>query len=71
MMAGVDDAPLSEEQIKQLRLNLSRLSESGVEDAYKEAYRQCELKSDRLPTPVAIQQLVQAWRQMWMWRRKR
>ena len=29
-MAGVDDPPLTEDELKQLRQNLARLSQSGV-----------------------------------------
>jgi hypothetical protein len=67
----MDDRPLTPEEVKQLRENLARLSEAGVENAYVEAYKACEMKAGRLPRPVAIQQLVQAWRQLWAWRRRR
>src|SRR5436190_3894378 len=65
ILSRVDDRPLTEEELQQLRQNLARLSESGVENVYREAYVACELKGTRLPKPVAIQQLVQAWRQLW------
>ena len=67
----MDDRPLTEPELQELRQNLARLSESGVENAYREAYRQCELRGNQLPKPVAMQQLVQAWRQLWTWRRPR
>jgi hypothetical protein len=68
--SSVDDAPLTPDELRQLRSNLARLSQSGVENTYRQAYRDCEMKGDRLPRPVAIQQLVQAWRQLWEWRKK-
>jgi hypothetical protein len=66
----MEDRPLTPEELNELRNNLARLSEAGVENAYKEAYKACEIRGGRLPRPVAIQQLVQAWRQLWHWRRK-
>jgi len=65
------DDPLTPSQLEQLRRNLALLSKSGVETAYQQAYKDCEMKGDKLPRPVAIQQLVQAWRQLWMWTKKR
>jgi hypothetical protein len=40
----VDDRPLTKVEVEELRRNLARLSNSGVENAYREAYKQCELK---------------------------
>jgi len=67
----MDDRPLNEEQLSELRQNLAKLSESGVENAYQQAHKDCEMRGGQLPKAVAIQQLVQAWRQLRMWRRKR
>jgi hypothetical protein len=61
----VDDRPRTKDEIDQLRRNLARLSEPSVENVYGEAHKACELKGNNLPKPVAIQQLVQAWRQLW------
>ena len=66
----MDDRPLTAEEVTQLRENLARLSEAGVENAYVQAYKDCEMRGGRLPRPVAIQQLVQAWRTLWSWRRR-
>jgi hypothetical protein len=66
----VDDRPLTPDELEDLRRNLSRLSESGVANAYREAYKQCEMRGDKPPKPVAVQQLVQAWRQLWEWRKR-
>jgi hypothetical protein len=67
---GMEERPLTPEQLKQLRRNLALLSEAGVENAYRDAYKDCELKAGRLPKPVAIQQLVQAWKQLWVWKKR-
>ena len=61
---------LTEEELKKYRQQLARLSECSVEEEYKQAYRECEMKGDRLPKPYALQQLVQAWRQLWIWRKR-
>jgi hypothetical protein len=71
MLICMEERPLNREEIEQLRRNLARLSEPSVENAHREAYKACEMKGSKSPQPVSIQQLVQAWRQLWMWRRKR
>lgn len=67
----MEDRPLNDDELAQLRQNLARLSEAGVESVYRDAYKSCEMKGGKLPRAVAIQQLVQAWRQLWAWRTKR
>lgn len=57
---------MSEKEIAELRRNLSLLSPSGVEKFYRETHKACEL--ERKPGPHAIQQLVQAWKQLRKWR---
>ena len=59
---------LSEEDLKQLRENLSRLSPQGVRDFYDRAHEDCRLIYTRLPTPRKIQTLVQVWKQLWKWK---
>ncbi len=49
MLFRMDDQPLTEEQLLQLRQNLARLSESSVKDAYQQAHKDCEMKGDNLP----------------------
>jgi hypothetical protein len=66
----MEERPLTEDELKQLRRNLALMSEAGVESAYNEAYKQCAIKGGRLPRPTAIQQLVQAWKQLWKWKKK-
>jgi len=62
------DRPLTQEELEQLRQNLSRLSEPSVRKVYDEAWEQCRLKDRRIPSPKVVQQLVTAWKQLWQWR---
>jgi hypothetical protein len=51
MLRRMDDRPLTSEELEQLRRNLALLSRSGVEEAYKQAHKDCVLKGDTLPGP--------------------
>ena len=62
------DDVLSEQDLRQLRENLSRLSLQGVRDFYDRAHEECRLIYTRLPTPRKIQTLVQVWKQLWKWK---
>jgi hypothetical protein len=59
---------LSEENLKELRHNLAHLSLPTVRDFYEQAYRDCRLVYNNLPSPRQIQTLVQVWKQLWKWR---
>jgi len=59
---------LSEQDLKQLHENLSRLSPQAVRDFYDRAHEDCRLIYTRLPTPRKIQTLVQVWKQLWKWK---
>jgi hypothetical protein len=59
---------LSEENLKELRHNLAHLSLPAVRSYYEQAYQDCRLIYDRLPSPRQMQTLVQAWKQLWKWR---
>jgi len=59
---------LSEQDLKRLRENLSRLSPEGVRDFYERAHEDCRLIYTRLPSPRKIQTLVQVWKQLWKWK---
>jgi len=61
-----NDVPFTEEELKQLKRNLSLLSPPAVEDAYRTAYRECA--PERKPCAKAIQQLVTAWKILRKWR---
>jgi hypothetical protein len=64
----VDDSPLTKDEIDQLRENLAKLSDEGVRNLYRTAWEECRMKGERLPPAKAVQQLVQAWKQLWKWR---
>jgi hypothetical protein len=57
------------QELEQLRENVARLSEHGVRKFYQDAWRDCEMRGERLPSAKAVQQLVQAWKQLWRWGR--
>jgi lysozyme family protein len=63
--------PLTEHELKDLQQNLARLSEPSVKQVYQQAWEECRIKGERLPPAKAIQQLVQAWKQLWKRRRFR
>jgi hypothetical protein len=61
---------LSREQLADLARNLSLLGEHSVREFYQSAYRECAIvNSSTFPSARAIQQLVQAWKQLRRWRR--
>jgi hypothetical protein len=59
----VDDE-LNTAQLSELRKKLSAMSVTAVKDTYQSAYYQCRLDGDKVPSPRAIQTLVQAWKEM-------
>jgi hypothetical protein len=59
---------LSEKDLQDLRHNLAHLSLPSVRDSYEEAYRDCRLVYNHLPSPRQMQTLVQVWKQLWKWR---
>jgi hypothetical protein len=59
---------LSKEHLAELRHNLAHLSLPAVRDFYEQAYRDCRLIYNRLPSPRQMQTLVQVWKQLWKWR---
>ena len=63
------ERPLTEPELKALQQNLARLSEPSVRQAYQRAWEECRMKGERIPPAKAVQQLVQAWKQLWKWRR--
>lgn len=62
------DRPLTEQELAELRQNIARLSEDAVRRFYDDAWAECRLKGQRLPPAKAVQQLVQAWKQLRRWR---
>jgi hypothetical protein len=59
---------LSEDNLREIRHNLAHLSLLAVRDFYEQAYRDCRLVYNQLPSPRQIQPLVQVWKQLWKWR---
>jgi PP-loop superfamily ATP-utilizing enzyme len=60
----------SHEDLKEIKRSLSLLGEAGVRDFYQRAYRECAIINSRtFPPARAIQELVQAWKQLRKWRR--
>lgn len=59
---------LSEENLREIRHSLAHLSLPAVRDFYEQAYRDCRLVYNHLPSPRQIQTLVQVWKQLWKWR---
>lgn len=63
------DDVLSPADLQQMRERLSRLSIEAVRHAYQTAYARCRMVNDRVPSARSMQELVQAWKQLWIWRR--
>jgi hypothetical protein len=58
-------------ELEQIAHNLSLLSEDGVREFYERAYRECRIiNRHTFPPPRAMQELVQAWKQLRKWRRR-
>jgi hypothetical protein len=58
------------EDLKKMSRNLALLNEQAVRDIFQRAYRECRIvNSHQLPTARAIQELVQAWKQLRKWRK--
>jgi hypothetical protein len=63
------DDILTGDELRQMREGLSRLSLEAVRHAYQTAYARCRMVNDRVPSARSMQELVQAWKQLWQWRR--
>lgn len=61
---------MTREDLNALSDSLAHLSMHAVLDFYQQAYRACRIiNSSTFPTPRAIQELVQAWKQLRKWRK--
>ncbi len=59
---------MSREDIEALNESLAHLSMHAVLEFYQRAYRDCRIiNSSTFPTPRAVQELVQAWKQLRKW----
>jgi len=63
--------PMSAEQLKQFRERLVKLTPHHVRIEYQSVYQDCRMFGEELPPPAAVQQLVQIYKQLWKWRRRR
>jgi hypothetical protein len=62
---------LTREHLDELAHNLSHLGMSAILDFYQRAYRDCRIINSRtFPPARAVQELVQAWKQLRKWRRE-
>ena len=64
------DPPLTPEELKRFREHLSKLSPHHVSIEFQRVYIDCRMYGTALPSPRAIQQLVQIYRQLWKWRER-
>jgi hypothetical protein len=60
---------LTPAELKQMREALSRMSLDALRHAYQTAYARCRMVNDRAPSARSMQELVQAWKQLWTWRK--
>ena len=56
---------MTRNDLNQLRQSLAHLSIDAVRHAYQTAYARCRMVNDRIPSARSIQELVQAWKQLW------
>jgi PP-loop superfamily ATP-utilizing enzyme len=60
----------SREDLKEIARNMAVLSEHSVREIYQRAYRECAIiNSKTFPPARAVQELIQAWKQLRKWRR--
>jgi hypothetical protein len=59
---------LSKDDLAELHRKLSQMSVTGLQDFYRTAYYRWRLEREQIPQARAIQELVQAWKQMRKWR---
>jgi len=61
---------LSRQDLKSLADRLGQMRQSVVREFYDRAYRECRIvNNSTFPTARALQELVQAWKQLRKWRR--
>ena len=65
---GKKEDMMSQSDLDALNESLAKLSMHTVLEFYQRAYRDCRIiNSSTFPTPRAIQELVQAWKQLRKW----
>jgi len=58
------DEVLNRAELAQLRRRLSMMGISAVQDFYRSAYTVCRIGPGHFPSSRAVQELVQAWKQL-------
>jgi hypothetical protein len=59
---------LSRKDLDQLQRRLSMMGMTAVQDFYRSAHFVCRIGPGHFPSARAIQELVQAWKQLKKWR---
>lgn len=62
------DEVLSRKDLVELQRRLSMMGVTAVQDFYRSAHFVCRIGPCHFPSARAIQELVQAWKQMRKWR---
>jgi len=62
------DEVLSRKDLAELQRRLSMMSQTAVQDFYQSTQFVCRIGPGHFPSARAIQELVQAWKQMRKWR---
>ena len=58
---------LTKEQLQEVRRKIAEMSGTAIHDFYRSEHYRTQWKQDCLPPPRAIQELVQAWKQLRRW----
>jgi hypothetical protein len=70
-MFSQDEKIWTKEDLEEISRNLAVLSESSLWEFYQRAYRECAIiNGSTFATARAVQELVQAWKQLRKWRRR-
>jgi hypothetical protein len=59
---------LSRKDLDELQRRLSMMGMTAVQDFYRSAHSVCRIGPGHFPSARAIQELVQAWKQLKKWR---
>ena len=62
------DEVLTRKDLAELQRRLAMMSQTAVQDFYQYAHSACRMGPGHFPSARAIQELVQAWKQMRKWR---
>jgi hypothetical protein len=58
------DRPLTPAEVQALRTKLASMSITGIRDFYFAAHWRCRLEQGTVPSARAVQELVQAWKEL-------